>query len=177
MSHAFGPIFQVAYVVADLESTIAHWTGTIGVGPFFLFPTPLPFAWLEIRGEPVPSDIDLFSGVAISYSGDTMIELIQPGSARSTYTEFLDAGRAGVHHLGTFTSDYDRQMAAARAAGISVAAEGSLPLSRFAYLDTDLLFPGTMIEIIEPAAAMLELFATVKAAARAWDRTDPVRPM
>ncbi len=177
MSHAFGPIFQIAYVVEDLESTIAHWTTVMGVGPFFLFPLPLAFDWLEIRGERVATDIDMFAGVALSYSGDTMIEFIQPGSAPSTYREFLDAGRTGVHHLGTFTDDYDGQMAAARAAGIGVAAEGKLPLSRFAYLDTDLLFPGTMIEIIEPAAAMIELFDGIKAVAKTWDGRDPVRAM
>jgi hypothetical protein len=177
MSHAFGPVFQVAYIVENLDSAIIHWTREIGVGPFFPFPTPLIFDWLEVRGECVANDIDMFAGVALSYSGDTMIELIQPGSAPSTYREFLDAGRTGVHHLGTMTDRYDEQMAAARAAGITVAAEGKLPLSRFAYLDTDLLFPGTMIEIIEPQPLMIELFATIKAAARTWDGSTPVRAM
>jgi len=38
MSRLFGPIFQVAYVVTDFNAAIAHWTGTIGVGPLL----PLP---------------------------------------------------------------------------------------------------------------------------------------
>jgi len=177
MSRAFGPIFQIAYVVADIDSAIAHWTQVMGVGPFFLFPLPLPFDWLEVRGERVASDADMFRNVALAYSGDTMIELIQPGSAPSTYREFLDAGGRGVHHLGTFTEDYDGQMAAARSAGVGVAMEGKLPLSRFAYLNTDLLFPGTMVEIIEPTVAMLELFDRVKATAKGWDGTDPMRRM
>jgi len=50
-------------------------------------------------------------------------------------------------------------------------------LSRFAYLNTDLLFPGTMVEIIEPTVAMLELFDRVKATAKGWDGTDPMRRM
>lgn len=177
MSLAFGPIFQVAYVVPDLEASVIHWTSVMGVGPFFLFPLPLPFDWLEVRGAPVANDTPMFAGVAISFSGETMIELIQPGSAPSPYREFLDAGRQGVHHLGTYTQDYDGQMAAARAAGISVAAEGRLPLSRFAYLDTDQLFAGTMIEIIEPQPPMIALFDMVKAAAKAWDGADPIRAM
>lgn len=177
MSHTFGPVFQIGYVVEDLQSAITHWTEVMGVGPFFLFPQPLSFDWLKIRGEPVPNGTGIFAGVAQSYSGDMMIELIQPGLAPSTYREFLDAGRTGVHHLGTFTDRYDEQIAAARAAGITIAAEGKMPLSRFAYLDTDLLFPGTMIEIIEPQPSMVELFATIKAAARTWDGRVPVRAM
>jgi catechol 2,3-dioxygenase-like lactoylglutathione lyase family enzyme len=177
MSRAFGPIFQVAYVVEDVEAHIDHWTRVMGVGPFFRFPLPLPFAWLEVRGERVPVDAPIYESVAIAYSGETMIELIQPGPAPSTYREFLDAGRKGVHHLGTFTDDYDNQMAAARAAGIGVALEGALPLSRFAYLDTDILFPGTMVEIIEPRPSMIELFDGIRAACRDWDGRERIRAM
>lgn len=177
MSRAFGPIFQIAYVVEDVEAHIDHWTRTMGVGPFFRFPLPLAFDWLEVRGKRVPNDIAMYESVALSYSGDTMIELIQPGPAPSTYREFLESGRRGVHHLGTFTDDYDNQMAAARAAGIGVALEGVLPLSRFAYLDTDILFPGTMVEIIEPQPAMLALFDGIKAVTKAWDGKERTRAM
>ncbi|WP_136162184.1 VOC family protein [Sphingomonas flavalba] len=175
MSHLFGPVFQIAYVVEDVDAAIDHMVKTMGVGPFFLFPLPLQAEWLEVRGERVPADYDLLAAAALSYSGETMIELIQPGSAPSTYREFLDAGRRGVHHLGTVATDYDAQMAAARAAGIGVAAEGVLPISRFAYLDTDVLFPGTMVELIEMTQAMRDLFDGIKATANAWDGREPVR--
>ena len=177
MSRAFGPIFQIAYVVEDVEAHIDHWTTVMGVGPFFRFPLPLPFEWIEVRGERVPVDTPLYESIAVSYSGDTMIELIQPGPAPSTYREFLDAGRKGVHHLGTFTEDYDSQIAAARAAGIGVALEGVLPLSRFAYLDTDALGPGTIVELIEPHAPMVELFDRIKHACRTWDGQERTREM
>jgi catechol 2,3-dioxygenase-like lactoylglutathione lyase family enzyme len=177
MSRAFGPVFQVAYVVDDIEAHIDHWTRTMGVGPFYRFPVPRPIEQLKVDDKPADSDTDLFAGVALSYSGDTMIELIQPGSAPSTYREFLEAGRQGVHHLGTFTDDYDNQMAAARAAGIGVALEGVLPLSRFAYLKTDLLGPGTIVEIIEPQQAMLDLFDGIKEAARTWDGKERIRAL
>jgi hypothetical protein len=177
MSKAFGPIFQVAYVVEDIEAHIDHWTKTMGVGPFFRFPVPLGFEWLEIRGERVPLDADVYAGVAIAFSGDMMIELIQPGSQPSVYREFLESGRRGVHHVGTLTDAYDAQIAAARKAGITIALEGALPLSRFAYLDTDALFPGTMVEVIEPQPLMLELFDSIKAAARDWDGKERVRQM
>ncbi len=177
MSKAFGPVFQVAYVTRDLDADIAHWTQVMGVGPFFTFPTPLDFEWLELKGERVAPDSDVFGGVAVAYSGDTMIELIQPGSVASPYTDFLGAGRNGVHHLGTFTDQYDYHMAAARKSGIGVAMEGKLPLSRFAYLETDAQFPGTMVEIIEPTAMMLDTFEMIKAEADNWTGKDPVRSL
>ena len=47
MSRHYGPIFQVAYVVADFEATLRHWTDVMGVGPFYLFPTPIAFSRLR----------------------------------------------------------------------------------------------------------------------------------
>ena len=66
---------------------------------------------------------------------------------------------------------------AARAAGIRVGIEGKLPMSRFGYLETDTLWPGTMVEIIEPEPPMLELFAMIKEAGRDWDGHDPLRSL
>ena len=174
MSRLFGRVFQFAYVVEDIDAAIAHWTRTMGIGPFVRFPVPLQADWMEVRGRRVPADEDIFAAVAIAYSGDIMIELIQPGSAPSPYRESLAAGRQGVHHIGIFADDYDAQMAAARAAGITVAMEGVLPMSRFAYLDTDLLWPGTMIEIIDAKPAMHDYFGAIQAAARAWDGKEAV---
>ncbi|RVQ64722.1 hypothetical protein EKN06_15055 [Croceicoccus ponticola] len=171
MSAFYGKTFQIAYVVPDVEAAVDIWATKMGVGPFFTFPLPLPFDELSIRDAAVPLDYDLFGGVAVSYSGDTMIELIQPGGAPSTYREFLESGRSGVHHFGTFVDDYDAVMADARARGVPVLIEGKLPLSRFAYLDTanDGLSP--IVEIIEPFAPMLATFDMIKQAVADWDGT------
>ncbi len=176
MSRLFGPIFQMAYVVPELEPFLDHMSRVVGVGPFFLFPTPLPFEWLK-RHDEATTAYDILSHAALAYSGDTMIEVIVPGSDPSPYRDFLDAGRSGLHHLGSWAVDYDAQMAAARGAGIKVAIEGKLPLSRFAYLETDEAWPGTMVEIIEPQPAMLEMFAMIKQAAVGWDGSEPLRTL
>lgn len=176
MSRLFGPVFQMAYVVPELDPFLAHLTNMLGIGPFFLFPTPLPFEWMTRHDR--PSDrTEILSHAALAYSGDTMIEVIVPGPDPSPYQDFLDAGRSGLHHLGTWATDYDAQMAAARAAGIGVAIEGVLPMSRFAYLETDTLWPGTMVEIIEPQQGMLDLFAMIRETARDWDGRDPLRQL
>ncbi|MBS7670054.1 VOC family protein [Croceicoccus gelatinilyticus] len=169
MSKIYGTTFQVAYVVPDLDAAIEHWTTKMGVGPFFEFPIPLPFEELAVREEKVPNDYPVFAGVGVSYSGDTMIELIQPGSADSTYREFLESGQSGIHHFGTFVEDYDAVMADARARGVPVLLEGKLPLSRFAYLDTAKPGLSPIVEIIQPYDAMFEAFDMIRGEVRNWD--------
>ena len=95
----------------------------------------------------------------------------------SPYRDLLDGGRSGLHYLGSWAVNYDAQIAAARGAGIRVAIQGKLPLSRFAYLETDALWPGTMVEIIEPQPTMLEMCAMIKAAACDWDGSEPLRTL
>ena len=163
MSIIKGEIFQLAYVVEDLHASLDHWTNVLGVGPFFGFPMPLEFDWLELHGQ--------------AQNGPVQIELIEPGPDPSPYRDFLDAGRQGQHHIGMYATDYDAQMAAVRAAGYKVAMEGELPLSRFAYLATDDAFSGTMVELIEPQQAMIDLFAQIAAASVDWDGSEPLRSL
>lgn len=169
-----GDIVQMAYVVDDIDAAIAHWTQVLGIGPFFRFPLPLPLEWLEHHGQRV-EDYDILSGAALAQSGPIQIELLVPGSAPSAYRDFLDSGRRGLHHVGIYATDYDAQMASLRSAGVKVAMEGVLPLSRFAYLDTDRDFAGTMVELIEPQTALLDMFSQISAASVDWDGLDPVR--
>jgi Glyoxalase/Bleomycin resistance protein/Dioxygenase superfamily len=176
MSRFFGPIAQVAYVVSDLEPLISHLTGTLGVGPFFLLPTPVELDWVKYRGKEINSD-DLFGAVALGYSGDVNIEIIVPGRAPSHYHEFLSAGCSGVHHLGTFATDYDAELEAARAAGLSVVLEGSGAISRFAYIETDVGFPGTMIELLAVGSEMKAVLEQIHDAAKGWDGKDPIRDL
>src|SRR3546814_14823926 len=141
-----------------------------------MVPTPLPFAWLK-RDEVLTDEYDVLSHAALAYSGDMMIELIRPGSDPSPYRDFLDAGRRGVHHLGTVATDYDAQMAAARAAGIHVAVEGELHISRFPYLATDAPFPGTMLELIGMSQKSKDPVAMVREDRKSvvWVKTGSVR--
>src|SRR3546814_16101157 len=113
MSRLFGPIFQTAYVVEDIDGALDHWTRVLGVGPFFMFPTPLPFAWLK-RDEVLTDEYDVLSHAALAYSGDMMIELIRPRGDPSPYRDFPDAGQRGFHPSGPVLADHYATMAAAR---------------------------------------------------------------
>jgi hypothetical protein len=98
-----------------------------------------------------------------------------PGPAPSPYRAFLAAGGSGIHHLGFAARDFARQRAAALDSGMEMVLEGASSLARFAYLEGDPAFPGTMVELIEMNEAIDALFGRMKAAAQGWDGRDPIR--
>ncbi len=174
MSRLFGPIFQNAYMVEDLERAMEHWSGKLGVGPFYLFPLPITFDHIEYRGKPAEGH-DLVAACGLAYWGDIQIELIQPGTMPSPYHEFLAQQRPGLQHLGALAHNFDAEMEAARGLGLNVAMQGALPGLRFAYLETDVGYPGAMLELIEQGPEAREMFAMIKRASIGWDGKDPVR--
>ena len=92
MSRFFGEIRQNGYVVRDIDAALAHWTGTLGVGPFFYFER-VPIADFRYRGEPSPVEVS----IALANSGALQIELIQQrNDAPSMYRDFLRAGREEI---------------------------------------------------------------------------------
>ncbi len=88
---ALPPIDQVGYVVPDLEAAIARYDPLFG--PFTRLDTRLTGVWY--RGTPT----DVHLRLAFGRSGDVEIELIEPVSGASPHTEFLAAGREGIHHV------------------------------------------------------------------------------
>jgi hypothetical protein len=174
MSQRFGPTFQQGYVVRDLEASLRHWTQVLGVGPFFLVPMPLQFTWLDVRRQRV-QNTDIIAQTAIAYSGDMQIELILPGTAPSTYHEFLAAGREGAHHLGFAAREYDVQLKNALASGLEPLLQGELPGFRFAYFDTDPRYTSALVELIEVSPQAQAMFDVMKVGSVGWDGRDPIR--
>ncbi|MFV3130437.1 VOC family protein [Niveispirillum sp. KHB5.9] len=171
MSRLFGPIMQNGFVVRDLEAAMRHWVG-LGVGPFFVLPR-VEFAEVTYRGRPTQVEM----AVATSYSGSLQIELVQQlNDAPSIYQEFLDQGRAGLHHVGVATTDYAADLARVMASGLDVAMGGSTAAGTgFAYFDSAGDFQGSMVELFEATPGLMKFFAKVEAASRGWDGTDPIR--
>ncbi|AMK19890.1 MULTISPECIES: VOC family protein [Sphingobium] len=96
-----GRLNQIAYMVPDLNEAIDWWTEVMGVGPFFVFPS-----FDMVRGDYRGKDHFAQFGAAIAFSGDLMVELIEPRGP-SIFQEFLDAGRKGVHHLCAFSDSME----------------------------------------------------------------------
>jgi hypothetical protein len=151
MSAIFGPIFQIGYVVRDIEVAMDHWVRVLGVGPF-VFKPDVTFAETSYRGTKTNG---MMSAVAHAFSGDLDIELIQQVSdTPSIYRDFLDEFGEGMQHLGVLVDNWDAQMELAGEQNLTPLQAGRTREGvRFAYFDNAAHHPGTMIEFIEHTPA------------------------
>jgi hypothetical protein len=165
----FGPVRQLAYIVADAEKAALEWVATFGAGPFWVFDVQMTDTWY--RGTPGQP---LRSRIALGQLGDMQIELICPvDHTPSVYTE---RPPAGMHHV-CFWHDVDEANRRLVAAGHTLVQEGLTPGGdRFSYLDGPLGAP--YIEFVDPGAAsgnMARFFDVIAAASRDWDGQEPLR--
>ncbi|MBL1074808.1 VOC family protein [Nocardia sp. 2] len=133
MSVATGPITQIAWVVTDVAASEKFLGATLGAGTWIRMPD-VHFGpeTCRYRGEPA----DFTAHIALAYSGDTQLELIQPVRGTSIYTEFLERGGPGLHHVCVEPDDFDAALKDAAAQGIDVVQQGDMGgQMRFAYLD------------------------------------------
>lgn len=165
-----GPIFQLAFVPADFDAAVRHWTETMGVGPFFRY-RHLPVDSGVFRGgEPAPLDIS----IAIGYWGDMQIELIEPhDDTPSTYRDFIDSGQRGIHHVAIHPADK-------YAAGRLIESKGGSLEQELRMGDKRALYyrlPGhaPYLELAQISPEWQRAFDAMKAAAGAWDGTAPLR--
>jgi len=166
-----GPIAQLGYVVDDISSAMEHWIEALDVGPFFYLPSP-PLHDLIYRGEPTGARI----GVAITYSGDLQVELIQPlDDYPSPYRDFREAHGSGLHHVAHFTDEYDAAIAAYRDMGRLPYYEGRglTVQQRFSYFDSP-SHAGTVNEVVE-TSGFGGFFDFMRAQSAQWDGRDPIR--
>ena len=170
MSRLFGPIIQNGYVVRDWRAAAEHWSQALGVGPFFVM-DHIRFAECTYRGA--PSAIDM--SVAIAYSGDLQIELVQQhNDAPSIYTDFAAEHGEGLQHVGVLVDRLESALALDGWSDRVVQAGSTLVGQRFAYVDVG-CHPGGMIELIEVSAQARSAFAYMKEKAASWDGERPIR--
>lgn len=161
---------QMAYVPADFQASLRFWTGTMGVGPFFLRPH---FGYDKLLYRGTPSSVDF--SIAVAYWGDMQIELIeQHNSAASIYSSWRNGGHHGVHHFCILVDDIGIARAICAEDGFEIVQEIYLPAAEVIYVDAG-GGSGTLLEIIQIGAAGKEGFARMRDAARDWDGSDPVR--
>lgn len=150
LSPILGPATQLGFVVRDVEAAVRHWNDVFGVGPFVIMEhgTAQPPPPTYMRGQEVSVELKL----AFGFMGDVQIELIeQRNGAPSPYTEFLEAGREGLQHLGFWVHDHALATRRIEAAGYEpvyeIRVEGqALPI---VYYDSPSLY-GPMLEIVPP---------------------------
>jgi hypothetical protein len=159
---------QFAYVVNDVDATLAAWL-ELGVGPWFVL-RRFHAAGLEYRDQQSAPTITM----ALANSGDMQIEVIGVhDEAPSVWKEFLDSGREGFHHIAYWSRDYAAEYHRAVELGWTCAQRGPQP---FAYFETSGSLQG-MVELMELSERLEGYTDAVREAAADWDGvTDPIRP-
>jgi Glyoxalase/Bleomycin resistance protein/Dioxygenase superfamily len=165
-------VFQMAYVVEDIDASMRRWIEQLKVGPWFLLPH---FTGVEptFRGEPSEADVAL----AMAHAGHMLVELIAFNDDKpSVWREGVERLGYGFHHFGVGTLDYDAELARHRDQGHDLAFECAVPTGgRVAYVDTTAELPG-YVELIEMDPATDAAFTRFYAQSLAWDGSDPIRP-
>jgi catechol 2,3-dioxygenase-like lactoylglutathione lyase family enzyme len=126
---------QIAWVTDDQEATAQALTTLLGARRWVRMPG-VHFGpdTCRLRGQPA----DFVADVALSYAGDTQLELVTPVRGDSIYAEFLERHGPGLHHVCTEAADEQAFEAAVRAAqdhGAELVCDGIMPGGmRFAYV-------------------------------------------
>ena len=160
---------QIGYVVDDLDEALAYWVDVVGIAPFFVY-RDFELRECFYEGEAITQVIS----VAFGQAGPVQVELIeQHGDTKSAYR-----GRASgnAHHVAVWTREYDRDVDAYRARGLTDLQWGTAsgkPDERFVYLAPG--GPGPMIEVVEVLEPKARTYRAIAEAARRYDGSEPVR--
>lgn len=168
MHERSGPIKQVAYVVDDLDASIAHWARFVGIGPWTVYRNTV----MQGHCRGVATTVRMHVG--LSYQDELQIELIQVVS--DTPSPYRDRdGRAliGMHHIARHSHELDADVAAAQAQGLHAVFTAGNDVVRVVYLESP-QEPGLLLELIEASPAVLEGFTAGVQASRAWDGRAPL---
>jgi catechol 2,3-dioxygenase-like lactoylglutathione lyase family enzyme len=160
MAIVSGPITQTAWVVADIGKTEAHLSALAGVRHWTRL-NDIRFGpeSCTYRGAPA----DFTAHISMAYVGDMQLELIEPVSGDSIYSEFIERSGGGLHHVCWEVDDLEAALARATTAGLSCVQRGDMAggAVRFAYLD------GTAhgvpyVELIQLDDGMRAFYAGIK---------------
>ena len=148
----FAGQFQTAYVTEDMDRGLAYFRDAFDVRNWTMLDTAGPGSLAQV--------------IAIAYSGDMMIELIEPSAEPSLYRDWVPAGGSGLrfHHLGFMVHSNEAWRDALRTfdeRGFVEAYSGSAgDLMDYHYADSTAVL-GHYCELINLRPAGEALFATV----------------
>jgi hypothetical protein len=167
-----GSIIEFCHVVADMDAALAHWTGVLKAGPFFIGDMRMEEGHRH-RGEPAVLAIR----VAFGFSGGLLIELVQPlPGDQSVFGEVLAAHGPGYHHV-MLREDYDTAHARLLQQGFAIALENTTPLGERCTLFDTRAQNGGFIEVMDLHIGFGRLTEAMAAAHEDFTGADPVRPL
>ena len=144
------PIRQIALIVPDLEAAVRAYAEALGIGPWNVYTIGAPtMTGMTYRGRPA----DFRIRHALAFSGEVMIELVQPLEGASIWQEYLDDRGASLHHIAFYVDDFEP-------AAATMAARGWVPVQAgtgfgrsadgaFAYYEHPVA-AGIIVEVVKP---------------------------
>jgi methylmalonyl-CoA/ethylmalonyl-CoA epimerase len=94
---------QVALVVPDLDVAVRGYHEALGIGPWtFHRITGQDLSAMTYRGRPANARMRY----ALAFSGELMLELIEPLEGESIWQEYLDARGPSLHHIAFYVDDF-----------------------------------------------------------------------
>lgn len=130
----FSKVDQIGVVVRDVEKAARMYEKV-------LKQEPLPP--IEFETDNVKLRIVFFQ------LGEVQLELIQVLEGENIHTKFLKEKGEGLHHLGFFVKDLEKELAVLKKEGMEVLWRGeALGVAKFAYLDAG-KFLGVTLELIQ----------------------------
>lgn len=161
---AVGPIYQLAFVVSDLEAAIDRWVGD-GAGPFWIFKD---FVMSEVF-EPAGAAAPRFN-IALGFFGKLNIELME--ITEDTIGLFPHTDLPQPHHVARLTHDLGKEI---DAIGAPVLLRGTFPTGQpAAFVDTRAT-RGMLTELIQVDDMVFGMLDVMEQAALDWDGSEPRR--
>ena len=152
---------QVAFVVKDIDAAQQFFSQSMGIARFYVIENFGRRATDKtFRGSPAAHDFT----IALAYSGNTQIELIQHLLGDTCYKEFLERRGEGMQHLGFFLDDpeqHQRVLAEFKRNGFSVLQSGRFEDALYTYFDTESAI-GAVMEIVYLDQRSRDLMARIK---------------
>jgi methylmalonyl-CoA/ethylmalonyl-CoA epimerase len=127
-------IAHVAIVVRNLEETMRRYWEVLGIGPWEICDAKPPVLHGQYYdGKPA----DFTYRLAFARVGSTSLELVQPLSGRSSYSDFLEKHGEGLHHIGFAVASTQDTTRALNQAGCRPIMGGGFKDGAFVYYDTE----------------------------------------
>jgi methylmalonyl-CoA/ethylmalonyl-CoA epimerase len=148
-----GEVFQIAYVVRDLDAALERYARVLGGAPWRIFTFSAAIhREASYRGGPTDFSVRLaLNGTSPQY------ELIEPVSGAGVHGAWLEERGEGFHHVGVIVASVAATVERMAAAGYEAVQTGSGfgagGDGSYAYFDTaaDL---GFLVEAVEPPERM-----------------------
>jgi len=139
---------HISVVVRDMNKAIKFFE-KLGIGPFPPLIGPagtVPLTNKVLKGKKADYDLDLRH--AKGGVGDLQFEVVQPLKGKTPVKAFLEGKGEGIHHIGFFVDDFDKEAAKMKARGFKITQGAETPTVKWAYFDTDKV-GGVCIELMQ----------------------------